>query len=158
MEKKGYADRSFTSVTNNWNKATKIDIEPKMIRDIIIRKKLRSHIGKNANTENVNPEEHTQDELHIFTSAWPAFHNISDESVSRIYNELYKITPESVGSTCILVDSEEEKNPLFSLNVVAGKIIQNVQDNETRLLKFLEALSCSGKAAKIIEIKKETIW
>ena len=69
MEKKGYADRSFTSVTNNWNKATKIDIEPKMIRDIIIRKKLRSHIGKNANTENVNPEEHTQNELHIFTSA-----------------------------------------------------------------------------------------
>lgn len=70
---------------------------------------------------------------------------------------MYKITPESVGSTCILVDSEEEKNPLFSFNVVAGKIIQNVQDNETRLLKFLEALSCSGKAAKIIEIKKETI-
>ena len=70
---------------------------------------------------------------------------------------MYKITPESVGSTCILVDSEEEKNPLFSLNVVAGKIIQNVQDNETRLLKFLEALSCSGKAAKIIEIRKGTI-
>ena len=70
---------------------------------------------------------------------------------------MYKITPESVGSTCILDDGEEEKNPLLSLNALADKIIQNVQDNETRLLKFLEALSCSGKAAKIIEIKKETI-
>lgn len=61
------------------------------------------------------------------------------------------------GSTYILVDGEEEKNPLFSLNVVADKIIQYIHDNETRVLKFLEALSCNGKAAKVIETKKETI-
>ena len=32
-------------------------------------------------------------------------------------------------------------------------MIQNVQDSETRILKFLEALSCSAKSAKIIEMK-----
>ena len=52
------------------------------------------------------------------------------------------------------MDGKEKKNPLFSLNVAADKIIQKVQDNATRVLKFLEALSGSAKAAKTIKMKK----
>ena len=38
--KKGYLDPLCTSMPCNWNKTTKREIEPKMVRDIIIPKKL----------------------------------------------------------------------------------------------------------------------
>ena len=110
----------------NWNKATKKDIDPKMIPDILIRKKLGSNIVKNRNNRNVNSGELRPDDVQSLNSVLLAFLYISDESVSKLYNELYKITPESVIFKCIPMDGEEEKNPLFSLNVVAEKIIQNV--------------------------------
>ena len=97
-----------------------------MIRDILIRKKLGSNIVKNGNNWNVNSGELLRDDLQSLKPVSPAFLYISDESVSKLCNELYKIIPESAIFKCIPMDGKEEKNPLFSLNVVAEKIIQNV--------------------------------
>ena len=60
-------------MTCNWNKTTKQDIEPKMIRDLVTRQKLHSNAGKNGNNENVNPEDHCQDELQSFNPVLSAF-------------------------------------------------------------------------------------
>ena len=39
---KGFLNPSCTSTSRSWNKSTKRDIEPKKIKDIVIRKEIRS--------------------------------------------------------------------------------------------------------------------
>jgi hypothetical protein len=155
--RKGYMDPACTSMPCSWNQATKREIEPKMIRDITIRKKMRS-----TEKDEGNREEVRRNDLQNFNPVLPAYQSISDDSVSTLYQQLYIASPESALFKCIPMEEEDEENPIFSLKVAAAKF-HTVQDEEERVDKFLKSLPLSKHSIVMIEKKtrgqaENTLW
>ena len=146
--KKGYLDPACTSVPCAWNQSTKKEIEPKMIKDMNIRKKLRSK----EKDDETNREETRRKDLQKFNPVLPAYQKIADESVSQLYHNLKQVSPESVVFKCIPEDIIEEDDTI-SLYTIAEGVSAKYSDDDEKVSTFLKSLSISTENASRLEIK-----
>ena len=116
----------------------KKEIEPKMIKDINIRKKLRSK----EKDDETNREETRRKDLQKFNPVLPALQKIADESVSQLYHNLKQVSPESVVFKCIPEDIIEEDDTI-SLYTIAEGVRAKYCDDDEKVSTFLKSLSIS---------------
>ena len=126
----------------------KKEIEPKMIKDINIRKKLRSK----EKDDETNREETRRKDLQKFNPVLPALQKIADESVSQLYHNLKQVSPESVVFKCIPEDIIEEDDTI-SLYTIAEGVRAKYSDDDEKVSTFLKSLSISTEKASRLEIK-----
>eukprot|EP00794_Sanderia_malayensis_P017232 gene17232-18953_t len=124
--RQGYLDPLCTSVPCTWNKSTKRELEPKMIQDIVVRKKLRTADKEDSS----NREEIRRSELKKFNPVLPGYQEKTNDDVSGLFRNLHKVTPESGLFLCISVEDPEEQNVAnFMLQTMANKVIEDVKNN-----------------------------
>ena len=83
-----------------------------------------------------------------------SFWKLKDEEVSKFYNKLHVISPQSAVLLCIHSEEEPELEA-FSLENVAIKM-NNISKNLTQdehIAKFLESLPLSKNISEILKIK-----
>ena len=125
---KGLLNSSCTSTSCSWNKSTKHDFEPKKIKDIVIRKKIRWR--SNIEELDTYKEKERSEELQKFNPVLQSFRKLKDEDVSKFYNKLHDVSPQSAVLLCI--HSEEETVlEAFSLENIASKYIKRFNSGWT---------------------------
>ena len=75
-------------------------------------------------------EEIRSEELHEFNPILPLHQHITDESVSELYNNLYKVTPESVLFQCIPMEPDDEEENAVSLLSIADQVSSSGSNDE----------------------------
>ena len=116
---KGLLNPSCTSTSCSWNKSTKHDIEPKKIKDIVIPKKIRSR--SSVEELGTYKEKERSEELQKFSPVLQSFRKLKDEEVSKFYNKLHDVSPQS--AVLLYIHSEEETElETFSLENIATKM------------------------------------
>ena len=149
---KGLLNSSCTSTSCSWNKSTKHDFKAKKIKDIVILEKIRSR--SNIEELDTYKEKERSEELQRFNPVLQSFRKLKDEDVSKFYNKLHDVSPQSAVLLCI--HSEEETVlEAFSLENIASKIDNITKDltPDEQIAKFLESLPLSKKSSNILEIK-----
>ena len=140
----GYCSPACTSVPCGWNKSTKTIIEPKKISDIVIRKKLRSKMGKVPEVGVELCRENTRMiELNKFDPRERLLQNMTGERLSLLLHGLSKSNPNAVlfkSVEGISIPSTKSHN--LSITGIANEIInsnenQSPSDQVTTLLKQL---------------------
>ena len=146
---KGLLNPSCTSTSCCWNKSTKCDKEPKKIKDIVIWKKIRSR--SNIEELDTYKEKERSEELQKFNPVLQSFRKLKDEEVSKFYNKLHDVSPQSAVLSCIHSEEEIELEE-FSLENIASKRdnISNDLTQDEHIVKFLESLPLSKKSSEIL--------
>ena len=89
-----------------------------------------------------------------FNPVLQSFPKLKDEEVSKFYNKLHYVSPQSAVLLCIHSEEETELEA-FSLENIASKM-DNISKDSTQdeqITKFLESLPLSKKSSEILEIK-----
>ena len=109
---KDLLNQSRTSTSCSWNKSTERDIEPKKIKDTVIRKKTRSK----SNTEELDTykEKERSEELQKFNLVLQAFRKLKDDEVSKFYNKLHDVSPQSAVLLCIHSKGRTSTGSIFT--------------------------------------------
>ena len=143
---------SCTSTSCSWNKSAKRDIEPKKIKDTVIRKKIR--LRSNIEELDTYKEKGRSEELQNFNQVLQSFRKLKDEEVSKFYSNLHDVSSQSAVLLCIHSEEETELEAL-PLENIASKM-DNISKDLTQyehISKFLESLLLSKKSSEILEIK-----
>eukprot|EP00795_Rhopilema_esculentum_P015949 gene15949-7279_t len=148
--RQGYLDPSCTSVPCSWNKSSKKEVKPKQIKEIVVRKRFRS-----KEKDKPSREEVRKDELTKFNPILPAYREKTDEEVSMLFKNLYRVTPQSAVFLCIPVDDSPEKIESFILQNVANKVIEDPGNDtyDKKISSFLQSLPVSSQGVLLIEKK-----
>ena len=149
---KGLINPSCTSRLCSWNKSTKRDFESKKIKDIVIRKKIRSR--SNIEELDTYKEKERSEELQKFNPVLQSFQKLKDEEVSKFYYKLHDVSPQSAVLLCIHSEEEAELEA-FSLENIDSKMDNISKDltQDEHIAKFLESLPLSKKNSEILEIE-----
>ena len=80
-----------------------------------------------------------------------SFRKLKDEEVSKFYNKLHDVSPQSAVLSCIHSEEEIELEE-FSLENIASKRdnISNDLTQDEHIVKFLESLPLSKKSSEIL--------
>lgn len=88
--RQGYLDPLCTSVPCSWNKSSKREVEPKKMKEILVRKKIRSKVK-----DKPSREEFRKDELNKFNPMLPSYCENTNGKVSTLFENLHQVTPPS---------------------------------------------------------------
>ena len=145
---KGYLDK-----TCNWNQETKKDVQPQTVCDFKLAKNI---CKKNMNIKLMSREEIRLEALWNFNPVLPAYQKIKNESVSELYNEFYKVTPEPVLFTCIpMTDEYNDKSSYILVVKFAQQPLFNKSNDmsDDNISKFIESLPIIFSQAIALEMK-----
>ena len=114
---KGLLKAFCTSTSCIRNKPTKCHIKSKEIKDIFIRKKIRSK----SNNEELDryKEKERSEELQKFNRVLQNLQKLKDEEVSRFYNNLNDVSPQSAALLCIHSEEEAELEAFLLENIAS---------------------------------------
>ena len=90
-----FCSPSCTPMSCGWNQSTEKVIEPKEISEIVVRKKIRTKLGKNSKTE-INREENRMIELSKFDPRITEHQNITGDRLSKLLFSLSKSNSDAV--------------------------------------------------------------
>ena len=108
------------------------------------------------NTELLSREEIRLEALLNFNLVLLAYQKIKNESVSELYNELHKVTPESVLFKCIpMGDDYNDEGSYISVVEFAQQPLINDSNysSDDKICKFLESLPITSLQATALEMK-----
>ena len=122
---------------------------------ILNQKRLKTFRSR-SNIEELDTykEKERCQELHKFNPVLQSFRKLKDEEVSKFYNKLHNVSPQSAVLLCIHSEEETELEA-FSLDNIASKMDNVSKDltQEEHIAKFLESSPLSKKCFEILEIK-----
>ena len=148
--RQGYLDPLCTSVPCSWNKSSKREVKAKQIKEIVVRKRIRS-----KEKDKPSREEVRKDELSNFNPILPAYREKTSEEVSVLFENLHEVTPESAIFLCIPVHDSTADMESFILQNVANQVIEDPGNdtNDKKISRFLQSLPVSSQGIKLIEKK-----
>ena len=149
---KGVLNPSCTSPLCSWNKSTKCEIEQKKIKDIVIRKKVRSK-SNNEELDTIKKVKGLENRKNL-TQCYKNFPKLKDEKVYIFYSNLHDVNQQSAVLSCIHSKKETELEA-FLLENIASKMSNASKDltQEKHIAKFLGSLPVSRKSSESLEIK-----
>ena len=147
----GYCSPACTSVPCGWNKSTKRSIEPRMITDIVVRKKIRSQMGENPeDMESTNREETRMIELNKFDPREKVHQKMTNERLSLLIHKLSHSNPSAVVFKSIEEMSIPTSKNLTVIGIATEVSKINLSDSE-KITKLLKKLIFSDKEKSSVE-------
>ena len=121
-----------------------------MIKDLAVRRKVRS-----KEQDEPNKEEVRKDELNKFNPILPAYRKKPDEKVLVLCETLNQAAPDSAVFLCLPMKNLPEAVENFIVHNVANKILEDPGNdtNEKKISSFLRSLPISDQGLKVIERK-----
>lgn len=149
----GYCSPVCTSIPCGWNKSTKTVITPKRIKDIVVRKKIRSKMGEQPN-DSENSEHLRSIELDKFDPREKLQRTMTNERLSNLLQRLSKSNPCAVLFKLIegMAIPSLDKENLTAMGI-ASEITtsQNECDTSEKLSNFLKKLVFQEKEVNLVE-------
>ena len=90
-----FCSRTCTSIPYDWSKSTTKIIEPRMISEIAVRKKMRSSMG-NKLKDTIPCEEKRMQELNLFDPRTNIHRNVTGERLSEFFYSLSLSSPSAI--------------------------------------------------------------
>ena len=150
-----FCSPACTSIPYGWNKSTTKIIEPKMISEIAVWKKMRSSMG-NKPKDTIPCEEKRMQELNLF-DPWTNIHrNVTGERLSEFFYSLSLSSPSAV-----LFKSIEGMSIATSMNLsltnIANEVVVNHKNSSSdeKITLLLRKLCFTEK--EIQNIEKSTL-
>ena len=150
----GYNDPSCTSIPCQWNQATKKDVIPRKITDIIVRRVRTKYKSKEAQDEESREEKRLQ-ELFNFDPGRNSHRNKTGEHMSQLFESLKASCPGAVLFKSIEGLSVTSKSSINILDI-ANKIItfSNAITDDQKISQFLKHLTITE--AQKVNVEKIT--
>ena len=95
---KGYCDPACTDVPSQGNTESKREIDPQRIRNLIVRKKSRTHIEQKGES---NPEETRMKDISNFDPRIVSHRGINDDDTSKLHKKIKETLNDAVILKCL---------------------------------------------------------